>query len=202
MPDSSDIQMAIDRLEIQNVLTRYCRAIDRLDKELLKTVYHPDATDDHGLFSGNAFEFCDMIIPLVEELLVSGSHMLFQSQIDVNGDCAAGETYFQAYQRMRGGREKITRFFGPTYAAKAEANGTIDEDQEYIAGGRYIDQFTKRDGAWRIQSRIVLNEWGRCGPIVNVTDEGAAQHTVRLGARDRTDPVYSAFAWLGGRVDA
>jgi hypothetical protein len=196
MTANHDMQIAIDRVEIQNVLARYCRGIDRLDKELLKTVYHPDANDDHGVFNGNAYEFIEMIIPLLKDLTSGGSHMLFQSQIDVEGDRAAAETYFLAYQRMRGGRSKIEDYFGPTYAAAAAKAGTIDEDHEYIAGGRYVDQLTRRNGEWRIQSRIVMNEWGQCGPLRNVTDEGMIRHNIRLGSTDRSDPVYGAFAWL------
>lgn len=202
MATEAEIQTAIDRLEIQNVLTRYCRAVDRLDVELLKTVYHPDATDDHVIMNGNAHEFSAKVIPLLADLLVSGSHMIFQSQIDIEGDRAAGETYFHAYQRMRGGREKIIAYFGPTYAAKAEAEGTLEQDHEHVAGGRYIDRFLKRDGVWRIHSRIVMNEWGQCGPMRDITNEGMMQHTFRPGTRDRSDPVYAAFAWLqetGGR---
>lgn len=37
-----------DRAAIENVLGTYCRAIDRLDLELLRSVYHPDAVDDHA----------------------------------------------------------------------------------------------------------------------------------------------------------
>lgn len=193
---NQNIQSTVDRVEIQNVLGRYCRGIDRLDRDLLRTVYHPDANDDHGVFNGNAYDFIDMVLPLLKDITSGGSHMLFQSQIDVEGDRAAAETYFMAYQRMRGGRSKIEDYFGPTYSAAAEKAGTITEDHEYIAGGRYIDQLTRRNGEWRIQSRLVMNEWGQCGPMSNVTDEGMIQHNFRQGSTDRSDPVYGAFKWL------
>jgi hypothetical protein len=54
-----------DRAAIENVLGLYCRAIDRLDVELLRSVYHPDAIDDHGAMCMNAQEFAPRI---VEEL--------------------------------------------------------------------------------------------------------------------------------------
>ncbi|RYG91060.1 MAG: hypothetical protein EON58_18980, partial [Alphaproteobacteria bacterium] len=83
MVSNQTIQSTVDRVEIQNVLGRYCRGIDRLDRELLRTVYHPDANDDHGVFNGNAYDFIDMVLPLLKDITSGGSHMLFQSQIDV-----------------------------------------------------------------------------------------------------------------------
>ena len=44
------LRVLLDKQEIHEVLMRYCRGIDRCDAELLHSVYHPDATDDHGLF--------------------------------------------------------------------------------------------------------------------------------------------------------
>jgi len=42
----------LDRFAIENILTSYARAIDRLDIELLKSLYHEDARDDHAWFEG------------------------------------------------------------------------------------------------------------------------------------------------------
>ena len=44
---------------IKNVAKRYCRGVDRLDAEEMRSAYWPDATDDHGVFVGNAWEFVD-----------------------------------------------------------------------------------------------------------------------------------------------
>jgi SnoaL-like domain len=46
-----------DRQAIQDVLMTYSRGIDRLDRELLLSVYHDDAIDDHGVFVGSPEEF-------------------------------------------------------------------------------------------------------------------------------------------------
>ena len=50
---SIDIATLIARAEITEVLTRYVRGADRNDWQLLRTCYHADATDDHGLYSGD-----------------------------------------------------------------------------------------------------------------------------------------------------
>ena len=39
---------------IRDTALRYCRGVDRLDEDLMKSAYWPDATDNHGTFIGNA----------------------------------------------------------------------------------------------------------------------------------------------------
>ena len=41
------------RAEIHDVVLRYCRGIDRLDPDLVRSCYHPGATDEHGSFTGD-----------------------------------------------------------------------------------------------------------------------------------------------------
>ena len=42
-----------DLEDIKNVARRYCRGVDRLDPDEMKSAYWPDATDDHGVFDDN-----------------------------------------------------------------------------------------------------------------------------------------------------
>ena len=42
---------------IRDAAMRYCRGVDRLDVELIKSAYWEGATDDHGVFVGDAWEF-------------------------------------------------------------------------------------------------------------------------------------------------
>ena len=42
------LQMLIDEAAIKKVHLRYCRGIDRMDWDLIRSCYHPDAIDDHG----------------------------------------------------------------------------------------------------------------------------------------------------------
>ena len=43
-------QQLADREAIRDVAIRYCRGVDRLDVDVLKSAYWPDATDHHGDF--------------------------------------------------------------------------------------------------------------------------------------------------------
>ena len=65
MSESSDIQQRLDRLEqevaglralreIEDVLTRYSRALDWLDDAMLETVFYDDAEIDYGFFRATA----------------------------------------------------------------------------------------------------------------------------------------------------
>lgn len=184
------LQLVLDRQEIQQVLGTYCRAIDRLDVELLKSVYHPDATDDHGSFSGSAHEFAEFITASMAKVIIDGMHTVTHSVIEVEGNFATAESYYLAYQLCPGGLEAVTGFFGERYAQEQIANGTIDKEQDYICGGRYIDLLEKRDGAWRILRRRITNEWNICQTATRIVDQGHIAHFNLPGRRDREDPVY------------
>ena len=67
MPPEPDPRLAalLDKQEIEEVVLRYCRGIDRRDFELVRSCYHPDARDRHGSFDGTVDEYvsdrlCDM----------------------------------------------------------------------------------------------------------------------------------------------
>jgi hypothetical protein len=60
---SPDLQRVIDHIAVRDVVLKYARAIDRMDWELLRSCYYPDAIDDHGPFRGTVEE----MIPWLEE---------------------------------------------------------------------------------------------------------------------------------------
>lgn len=178
-----------DRQAIENVLGTYCRAIDRLDVDLLKSVYHPDGFDDHGEIKLNAHEFADKIIATLRDLCVYSMHTVTQTVIDVDGDQAFSEAYYLGYHAIDGGEESIQKFFDPIYLAEQKAAGNIRRPHVYICGGRYIDVLRKRDGQWRIQHRRMTNEFAISQPETN-RGEGVPAAFFTGSARDRSDAVY------------
>lgn len=187
------LEERVKRLEdvfaIQQVLGLYCRAVDRMDLELLRSVYHPDAADDHGTFVGNADEFCDFVMEVQGRNSYS-SHTIANPVIDLDGDVASVECVYRAYTRVPGGWDPVSTYFGDPYAARARDNGTLEQEHEHICGGRYLDRFERRDDVWRIAARRVTNEWNQCRPISELWEGRLA--AMRLpGTRDRHDPVYS-----------
>ena len=84
----SSITEAIRALEDDLGITlfdRLARGIDRCDADLVRAVFHPDATDDHGMYKGTAADF----VPWVMEVLAGmrrTQHMIGNVLIEVDGD--------------------------------------------------------------------------------------------------------------------
>jgi hypothetical protein len=129
------------RTEINDVLLRYCRAVDRSDWDLLRTVYHPDAYDDHGVFKGSVEEFIAYDIERREHIEHS-VHMISNVQIEFRGTTeAVVETYCLALQRFGRGADVVR---DGNAAARIQA----------IC--RYVDRFEERNGAWKIAHRTMV----------------------------------------------
>lgn len=155
-----------DRDAIRHVLERYCRGIDRLDAELVNSVYWDEATDDHGLYKGPGKDFAAVVIPLLRERYRATMHTLGQSLIELAGTRAKAETYFIAYHCVK------------------------DEDRESIetSAGRYVDVFEERTGEWRIADRVIVMEWTRLE--LNVQETSMPRAMFVQGRRDRDDRAY------------
>lgn len=156
------LQEMLDHRAISQLSIDYMRALDRLDGELLRSVYHPDATDDRGFFAGSGPEFCDFALGVLASHKTN-HHMLGQMNIAIEGDIAFGEIYFNAYHRI----------------------ASDGEDKDFVVIGRYVDRYERRDGTWKIAHRSELNDscW-----TVSATDDWLRQTPSALrGARGHAD---------------
>lgn len=48
-----------DRQQIRDVLTNYCRGLDRMDRDLLLSRYHSEVIEDQGFYVGGAVALWD-----------------------------------------------------------------------------------------------------------------------------------------------
>ncbi|KOS58207.1 nuclear transport factor 2 family protein [Rhodococcus rhodochrous] len=183
------LQLVYDRQQIIEVLHRYARAIDRCDLGLLQSVYHEDATDSHGSFDGNAHEFAAFMLPRLQKQTSYSIHHVTNELVEVDGDRAIAESCLLGYHRVPGGRDSVAEFFGEAYADRAEAEGTLGGEHEYLTGGRYLDKLVKRAGVWRIWRRRITVEWNQCQPSRMVVEGGRSRYDIP-GARDLGDPSY------------
>jgi hypothetical protein len=128
-------------IEIRQVLYRYCRGVDRGDEALIRSVYHAGASDDHGSWKGTGEAFAAYIVGAMDPLGTPSQHHITNVLIELAGSRAAVESYF--------------------IALHPHVAGEHASEQLAFVGGRYLDRFECRDGAWRIVQRQVVLDWTR-----------------------------------------
>ncbi|MEH6593574.1 MAG: nuclear transport factor 2 family protein [Halioglobus sp.] len=165
------IEALAQREAIKDILYAHSRGLDRLDPDLLKQAYWPDAEVDYGAFKGSAHQFADIISPALSSQFELTQHLLGQTFIVLEGDKASTETYVYARHLLLGA------------------------EQELAFAGRYLDQLECRDGQWKICHRRVLMDWSH---RVAVEDErsGEAFGALGKGAQGEQDPSYDLFGKL------
>lgn len=159
------LQLFLDKEAIKEVHIRYCRGIDRMDLELVRSCYHPDAIDDHGEFVGgpDAFiDYCRAGIPTFEHT----AHFTGNQYVEVEGDTAWAEHYARCYHRIAATPER------PAY--------------DQLANARYVDRFERRDGEWKILKRTIIVD--TCSSM-ELGEQWSPPELLR-GRRDRSDPSY------------
>tara|TARA_B100000795_G_C22792674_1_gene437709 strand:- start:1232 stop:1735 length:504 start_codon:yes stop_codon:yes gene_type:complete len=162
--NNKKIQGLIDKQEIYDVLLRYCQGVDRCDVDLIKSVYHDDAQDDHGMFKGKGLDFAEWIVDWEKENIEAGQHLIGNFSCDLKGDIAYCETYCVSFS-----------------VDKLGNNATVYN--------RYIDRFEKRLGCWKIADRLVVLDITRVDdPSPPFGDVPGWNFT--WGRRDKSDPLY------------
>jgi hypothetical protein len=178
------------RSRITEMLLLYCRALDRCDAEMMKTLYWEDAIDEHGVFDGGAHAFCEYIVEDTKNRFDASVHALSNIIIELQGDVALTESYLIANCTLAGDRERVESTFGPAYAARWNWDEIAGQPHEFFFGGRYFDRFERRNGEWRIKKRILLQDWNRCDIARSIFDEGMLAHLRPLGRRAPDDTLY------------
>jgi hypothetical protein len=148
--------------EIWECIVRYARAVDRLDEDLLRTAFWPDAHDSHGHIDGTPQNFIYKWMHTQADRNVC-QHFVSNHHVEFDDSGAHSETYFQV-------------------AAKQVNAGSME-----LLGGRYIDHFECREGEWRIATRVVILDWVCVTDASMMTARLRLRHH---GTRDRQDPSY------------
>jgi ketosteroid isomerase-like protein len=154
-------------LEIQQALYTYCRGIDRGDSELIKSIYHPDATDEHGLFKGKGMKFAEVIVGEMEKRSANGQHHITNILIDLDGDVARVESYFISLN------------------PEVSPEGSVAP-----VTGRYLDRFEKKDGAWKIAHRQVVLDYSYSALPIGHWE---LHEKFPNGAKREHDPSFTFF---------
>jgi hypothetical protein len=166
------LQMLIDKQALSELVHSYCRACDRRDFALLRSLYHDDAIDDHGtMFRGSADEYLAWL-PGVMANFEATVHSITNTLFIVRGDEAQGELYTHAYHRT-----------------------PAPDAREIVIGGRYLDRYARRDGSWKFLHRALALDWVRLGAV-----DASAYREFAAGAppgrTDALDPSYLALPFF------
>jgi SnoaL-like domain len=154
-----------DREAITDLIYRYCRAMDRIDREQGYAIWHEGGTADYGaeVYQGDARGFIDFVCTAHGHLL-RHSHQVTNIVLDIDGDRAGSESYYTTALRiMRGGTPHEMRVWG-----------------------RYIDTWSKRSGRWGIDHRIAVRDFDDIRAVTPMSDDARSR-------RDRDDPSYTVL---------
>ena len=79
--------------DIRARLARYCRGLDRMDKDMAYAVWHPDATATYyDMFEGSGHGFIDWVWK-VHAGVERHSHQIANTLVNIDGDKAVSEAY-------------------------------------------------------------------------------------------------------------
>jgi hypothetical protein len=156
------VQELVDCKGIHDALHRYARGVDRVDDELIASVFHEDARiySPRGVLGPGEF----IAWYLAQPRRAISQHFISNVTVTWEGAVARTESYFWA-------------------VTGSEAGLTLR-----TSTGRYVDRFEQRGSGWRIMIRTILPEWSRVSDVSEGTlPAAAARHR---GSRDRADPSY------------
>ena len=131
--DNNQLEILLAKQEIRDGLSRYCRGLDRMDKEMAYNVWHEDGTAlYYDMFEGTGYGFVDWVweahVPMQ-----CHSHQITNVLTKVDTDTAVSEAYVTV-----------------VLWTLADVNG---KQMETVARGRYLDRWSKREGRWAIDHR-------------------------------------------------
>jgi hypothetical protein len=145
------IQALLDKQEITELMYAYARGIDRAEENLIRSVFHPDASVDFGpgIFQGGLPEFVTWALDVRGNMRAT-HHMVANIRVDLRGDSANAETYFTTWHRL----DKSTG------------------KEDFFVGGRYLDRLERRptgsSGVWKIAHRKQVKDWTRTTPVAEL----------------------------------
>ncbi|WP_422749785.1 nuclear transport factor 2 family protein [Mycobacterium sp. WMMD1722] len=166
----------LDEYQLRKLVHRYCRAVDRGDVSALRALYHDDARDDHGTFSAGAVDSFVEGIAAARPHLRSMQHHITTQNFEIDGERAEGEIYSIATHTFSAGEREV----------------------DVVVGGRYLDRYEKRRGAWKFLERAIVTDWA----TVHDPSRRDLSHPITAGTPtgtlDANDPSYRFFSLFGG----
>lgn len=179
-------------MAIQDVMLKWCRAIDRLDAPGMLACFHEDAVDLHGPYNGPIPGLVDWITTRHQTIPFS-SHQVSNMLIEfASPDVALAETYVRTLQRYPA--EAAAAMAQMMASGGGDGSGG-EQGWDLMTSSRYIDRFERREGQWRIAHRRLSQDWKQAFPVTAATP--ANNPDWLTGKRDQSDAVYEERRALG-----
>ncbi len=178
-----------DRFRIQDLMYRWCRAVDRLDRQGMLDIFVPGAIDSHGPYIGTAEGLVDWILERHQPIATS-SHFIGNLLIEfVNADLALVESYVRTIQQYPpAAKSQLAQLTGG-------AAGDPDLAMDMFTSSRYLDRVQRHDGQWRIAQRTLIQDWKRIDEVKVAALQPHAGWII--GRRDGEDALDVARRDLG-----
>ena len=163
-PRAIDVDEAATREALRHLVAAYGHGIDRRDYDLVLSLYHADAIDDHRpYFTGLAADYVAWLPSMLANWAAT-SHVALSQLTTINGNHAEGEVVARAWHL------------------------TADRTRQFVAWGRYADRYECRNGVWRFAHRAFILDHAEDLPANAGSDFGSAG--VAVGSAGPDDPVY------------
>lgn len=168
MTDVEKLTALWDRKLLHDNLMAYCRGIDRMDVDLMRSTYWEDSFDDHAIFVGPGQVYCDAATTY-KDRLHSVNHHVSNVLIHQDGNRA----------------ERESRFFLVTVYKEPRVTT--------FKGGRYRDLCEKRGEEWRVLFRTVVWDWCDQRPTVTGWSVVGQPRESNWGGFYPEDPIYRSW---------
>ena len=167
MASTQEIEELLAKQAIRDQLSRYCRALDRMDKQAAYDLWHEGATTHfEGGYEGTGHGFVDWVWG-THAMMRRHSHQITNVLVEVDGGTARSEAYYTVVLWL--------------------ADQPEDAQTEIVSRGRYLDRWSKRDGRWAIDERLHLADAQSLLTVQRLRDSPSS-------ARDESDPSFRLFS--------
>src|SRR5580692_2177134 len=95
------LELLAERQDILDCLNRFSRGLDRFDRELLLSAFHPDATIAAGVFVGPPVPLYDWASAMHDQGEIATHHNLLNHSCLISNNTAHTETYYLFVGRNR-----------------------------------------------------------------------------------------------------
>ena len=164
-----------DKLEIQQLVCKYSRAIDRRDFILLSKLYAENSIDHHGgMFEGSGKDYIEWVQNALKNTSHT-SHQIFNHLIEIDPNdpnYAEGEVYSLNVHIMK--NEKA-------------------EEINLSTGSRYLDKYIKTSIGWQFLHRKIVADYTLESPLPSGELVDSLRANSPIGRLKEDDPSFGFF---------